>query len=68
MYTDQFADTYRIFWLIPGIERKGELIPASYCAHIVFFFWLRRVACGILVPRPGIEPVPPAVEVWSLNH
>ena len=29
-----------------------------------FFFWL----CGILVPRPGIEPAPPAVEVQSLNH
>ena len=31
-------------------------------------FWLHRSACGILVPQPGIEPVPPAVEVWSLNH
>ena len=26
------------------------------------------VACGILVPRPGVEPVPAAVEVRSLNH
>ena len=26
------------------------------------------MACGILVPKPGIELVPPAVEVWSLNH
>ena len=26
------------------------------------------MACRILVPQPGIEPVPPAVEVWSLNH
>ena len=26
------------------------------------------VACGILAPQPGIEPVPPAVEVWSLSH
>ena len=25
-------------------------------------------ACGILVPRPGFEPVPPALEVQSLNH
>ena len=25
-------------------------------------------ACGILVPRPGVEPVPPAAEAWSLNH
>ena len=33
-----------------------------------FFIWLHRVACGILVPRPGIEPVPPAVEERSVNH
>ena len=26
------------------------------------------MACGILIPRPGIEPVPPAVEVWCLNQ
>ena len=26
------------------------------------------MACGTLVPCPGIEPVPPAVEAWSLNH
>ena len=24
--------------------------------------------CGILFPWPGIEPVSPAVEAWSLNH
>ena len=23
---------------------------------------------GILVPSPGIEPRPPALEVWSFNH
>ena len=33
-----------------------------------FFFWLHHVACGILVPQPGIEPVPPAAEARSLNH
>ena len=31
-----------------------------------FIFW--HTACGILVPRPGIEPAPPALEAWSLNH
>ena len=38
-----------------------------YC---VFFFYLLACfsACGILVPLPGIEPSPPAVEAWSLNH
>ena len=24
--------------------------------------------CGLFVPRPGIEPSPPAVEMQSLNH
>ena len=24
--------------------------------------------CGILVPRPGIEPRPPALGAWSPNH
>ena len=32
------------------------------------FFWLGLPACGILVPQPGIEPVPPAVEAQSLNY
>ena len=26
------------------------------------------MACGILVPRPGIEPGPSAVKAWSPNH
>ena len=31
-------------------------------------FWPCHMACGILVPQSGIEPMPPAVEVWSPNH
>lgn len=27
-----------------------------------------RVACKILVPRPGSKPVPPVAEVLGLNH
>ena len=26
------------------------------------------MACEILVPQPRIEPMPPVVEVQSLNH
>ena len=26
------------------------------------------MACGILVPQLGIEPMPPALETWSFNH
>ena len=36
--------------------------------HRTFFFWLSHEACGILVPWPGIEPGPPAVEAQSPNH
>ena len=32
------------------------------------FIWPCRAACRILVPRPGTEPMPPAVEAWSPNH
>ena len=41
------------------------------CAHFYFLFssfWPHHTPCGILVPWPGIEPVPPAVEVQSLSH
>ena len=33
-----------------------------------FFFWLYLVVRSILVSRPGIEPVPHAVEAQSPNH
>ena len=35
---------------------------------ILFIFWPRTAARGILIPQPGIEPVPPALKVWRLNH
>ena len=34
----------------------------------LWFFWLPCKACGILVPRPGIEPGPSAVKAPSPNH
>ena len=42
-----------------------------YCFFGVFIFCVflaSQHAGGILVPRPGIEPVPPAVEAQSLNR
>ena len=32
------------------------------------FFWLHSTACGILVPPPGVKPVPPSVRAWNLNN
>ena len=33
-----------------------------------FFFFFGHGACRILVPQPGIRPMPPAVEAQSLSH
>ena len=33
-----------------------------------FFFWPQWVACGILLPWPGIKPLPSAVKAQSSNH
>ena len=35
---------------------------------LFFFFWPCHLACGILVPWPGIEPAPLALKVWGPNH
>ena len=38
------------------------------CAYkSLLFFWLGQVACGILVPQPGIKPGPLALGAQSLN-
>lgn len=37
--------------------------PAFKC----LCFCLCRAVCRMLVPRPGIEPVAPAVEAWNCN-
>ena len=34
----------------------------------IFIFWLCQESCEILVPWPGIELMPPALEAWGLNH
>ena len=42
-----------------------------YLCNLIFYFiylFLYLAACLILVPQPGIKPVPPALGVQSLNH
>ena len=56
-----------------GCLHINSFADRHVCAHIgiyhpAFFFWPCCVAYGILVPRPGIEPMAPAVEVQSLSH
>ena len=40
------------------------LYSRSFFGGVAIF----HVACGILVPRPGIKPMSPALEAQSLNH
>ena len=49
-------------------SRSGSY-PTNTGILINFFFFLpRHTACAILVHRPGIEPMSPALEAQSLNH
>ena len=51
-----------------NLTLKGHL-PALHIFKIhLFTFWLQLIACGILVPLPGIEPAPPASEAQNLNQ
>ena len=49
---------------VPGISqaRTPEWVAISFSKGVVFIFWPRHAACGILVPLPGIEPTPHALE------
>ena len=52
------------------------LVLAPFSVFFFFFLTLCNIypmrshlaACGILAPRPGIEPGPWAVKAWSPNH
>ena len=37
-------------------------------AELFFFFGHTMQHAGVLFPRPGMEPVPPALEAQILNH
>ena len=45
----------------------SHLVSAHFSAPPLFFFWLYHTACGILVPWPGMEPMPPYWEHRTLN-
>ena len=51
-------------YIICSVQHYEISLPALP----TFFLWLYHVAYRILVPQPGIKPVPPAVERQSLNY
>ena len=58
-----------LIWLLPGFPSSFSMPPLYLkkyiylfmyvCMYLFIYFWSRHVACGILVPRPRIEPMPP---------
>ena len=54
---------------INGKITTGTLFSVFvFCVCVcVCVFWPHQAACGILVPQPGIKPMPPALAAWSLN-
>ena len=69
-------DKKKEVWTISGKglwKGRAESTSAPLCLYIFdkYIFWLHHVACGILVPPPGTEPMPSALEVLTtrnLNH
>ena len=43
------------------VKIKRLIIPS-------IFFWPHHKACWILVPQPGIEPIPPTMEAQKQKH
>ena len=62
----------RKFSLDTTLVSNLEPSPQSHFTNSSFFvtgvFQPHHQACGILVPWPGMEPAPPALELQSLNH
>ena len=46
---------------------RGDLRILRCHICLIFIFWLCHAAYGILAPRPGIEPKPPALEGETLT-
>ena len=49
---------------------SGEPLEKPPLLILIFwfiYFWPHLAACGILVPCPGIKPVPSALEVQTLK-
>ena len=55
-------------WCQPLYASCCTVLLYSSFYKIFIIFCLHHAACGFFIAWPGIEPVPPAVEVQSLNH
>ena len=74
IFFERFFYAYKSAYPIFIQMQSRYMYSSTSCFSFFFFFififsfWPCLMACGILVPRPGIEPGPLAVKVWSPNH
>ena len=75
MFTSIIISNWQGFEYRKALVSKKNINFISYHFHeialtilLLLLFRSCHVACGILVPRPGIEPMPPAMEAWRLSH
>ena len=57
----------RTWLLIMSYNMCQSLSFLRYCIYL-FICLASLGSMGILLPRPGIEHMPPTVETWSLTH
>ena len=62
------AATPDVAVMTTGLCVGGWVAATEFLELFFFFFFFDHMACGILVPRPGIEPGPSAGRVRSPNH
>ena len=55
-------------WWLVGMGTEDHPLRPLWTGTCFFFFSFGWVACRIFIPWPGIDPAPPVVEAWSLNH
>ena len=55
-------------WAIKPQKLSGPCMVTIQIPAESLFLFVCLFSCEILVPPSGMEPVPPAVETWSLNH
>ena len=71
----EIEDVHQLYFMNPFVtqlKQKNIIISLNFNwifnIKELFYLWLHCTACGIFVPRPGIQPVHPSVEVQSPNH
>ena len=60
--------TINSYNVLDQIVTNNCLILIYFSFFKKIFYWLHHAACGILVPRSGIKPMPFAWDMLCLNH